>query len=458
METDGNYPVQFKNVIEKIIDTELNKRGITKYISALVKGVNDNGTVNVCIPPNLDSIISGLLNKTGETLSEGDSVELCAKNGSVNNSWVAIKHKTNNSGGGVLDYDNLINKPIIRIANNNELSPTIIYNLNEGIYSLSGYTKFFVQDADTTLFKTPTIMIITSNGEEKYAQIFYPNGNRVVSYRIDGAGYSRTDRGLPSGGTVNQVLVKKSDTDYDTEWADVNGQVLYDNSTGTNGTVTLSDSAVNYDYIDIFYRDNDNTYSSVRVNNPDGKLVDISTIERWGTTLYIKQKRIAISGNTITNGNTTEAQFTAAPKNTINTTANNIYITKVIGYHDTLKQVDTIPMSDMYYKPGDVYTITDRTYITVGGSLTASKGQVRFGVFLPKLLTNINSVTVSLAKLTIRNTSGSYIIDYKDVTSALSAAKSGDNTVYLSYGASGMSGTNNTPVSVEINALKLTFN
>ena len=100
METDGNYPAQFKNVIEKIIEAELNKRGITKYISALVKGVNDNGTVNVCIPPNLDSIISGLLNKTGETLSEGDSVELCAKNGSVNNSWVSIKHKTNNSGGG----------------------------------------------------------------------------------------------------------------------------------------------------------------------------------------------------------------------------------------------------------------------------------------------------------------------------------------------------------------------
>lgn len=271
-------------------------------------------------------------------------------------------------------------------------------------------------------------------------------------------GSSSGGQGVPSGGTTGQILTKKSNTDYDTEWADINGQVLYDNSTGTNGTVTLSDSAVNYDYIDIFYRDNDDTYSSVRVNKPNGKNADISTIERWGTTLYIKQKRITISGNKITNGNATEANFTTAPKIGINTTANNIYITKVIGYHDTPKQVDTIPMSDMYYKPGDVYTITDRTYITVGGSLTASKGQVRFGVFLPKLLTNINSVTVSLAKLTIRNTAGSYIIDYKDVTSALSAAKSGDNTVYLSYGAKSMSGTNNTPVSVEINALKLTFN
>ena len=271
-------------------------------------------------------------------------------------------------------------------------------------------------------------------------------------------GSSSGGQGVPTGGTTGQILTKKSNTDYDTEWADINGQVLYDNSDGSNAAITLNDSAVNYDYMDIFYRDNDNTYSSVRVYNPDRKLVDISTIERWDTTLYIKQKRIRISGNTITNGNTTEAQFTAAPKIKINTSANNIYITKVIGYHDTPKQVDTIPMSDMYYKPGDVYTITDRAYITVGGSLTASKGQVRFGVFLPKLLTNINSVTVSLAKLTIRNTSGSYIIDYKDVTSALSASKSGDNTVYLSYGAHNMSGTNNTPVSVEINALKLTFN
>lgn len=139
-------------------------------------------------------------------------------------------------------------------------------------------------------------------------------------------------QGVPTGGTTGQILTKKSDTDYDTEWADINGQVLYDNSTGTNGTVTLSDSAVNYDYMDIFYRDNDQTCSSVRVYNPDNKHVDISTISRWGNALYIKQKRITISGNKITNGNTTEVSFTTAPKIAISTSANNIYITRVIAY------------------------------------------------------------------------------------------------------------------------------
>lgn len=110
------------------------------------------------------------------------------------------------------------------------------------------------------------------------------------------------------------------------------------------------------------------------------------------------------------------------------------------------------------YQKGDTYTIKDRSYVTVGGSLTAGKGQIRFGIFVPKKLTNISKITVNSAKITVRNTSGSYILDYVDVTSNVSASKSGDNAIYLSYGSSNMSGINNTPVSVEIGALILTFN
>lgn len=110
------------------------------------------------------------------------------------------------------------------------------------------------------------------------------------------------------------------------------------------------------------------------------------------------------------------------------------------------------------YQKGDTYTIKDRSYVTVGGSLTAGKGQIRFGIFVPKKLTNISKITVNSAKITVRNTSGSYILDYVDVTNNVSASKSGDNAIYLSYGSNNMSGTNNTPVSVEIGALILTFN
>lgn len=99
-----------------------------------------------------------------------------------------------------------------------------------------------------------------------------------------------------------------------------------------NGAITLKRSSEEFKYIEIFYADNDETYSSVKVFEPNNKYVDLTTLARWGSTFYIKQKRILISGDKITNGNTTEVQFTATPKNTINTTANNINITKIIGY------------------------------------------------------------------------------------------------------------------------------
>lgn len=100
----------------------------------------------------------------------------------------------------------------------------------------------------------------------------------------------------------------------------------------TNGAITLERSSEEFKYIEIFYADNDETYSSVKVFEPNNKYVDLTTLARWGSTFYIKQKRILISGEKITNDNTTEAQFAAAPKITINTTANNINITKIIGY------------------------------------------------------------------------------------------------------------------------------
>lgn len=109
-----------------------------------------------------------------------------------------------------------------------------------------------------------------------------------------------------------------------------NKVVLFTGS--TNGAITLEKSVEEFKYIEIFYADNDETYSSVKVFEPNNKYVDLTTLARWGNTFYIKQKRILISGEKITNGNTTEAQFTAAPKITINTTANNINVTKIIGY------------------------------------------------------------------------------------------------------------------------------
>ena len=86
---------EFKGVIEDIVDARISKKGITKFVSAVVKTVNSNGSVDVYLPPDTEKIVSGVLNKTGERLSVGDSVELCTKNGKTSNAWVSVKHGTN---------------------------------------------------------------------------------------------------------------------------------------------------------------------------------------------------------------------------------------------------------------------------------------------------------------------------------------------------------------------------
>lgn len=102
----------------------------------------------------------------------------------------------------------------------------------------------------------------------------------------------------------------------------------------SNAAITLSETSKNFKCIEIIYKDNDGTYSSVKIYEPNGKYVDLTTLARWGNTFYVKQKRIIISDTKIENGNTTEIQFTATPKIIIKSDANNIYITKVIGYRE----------------------------------------------------------------------------------------------------------------------------
>lgn len=404
METEENYPAQFKDVIEKIIDAELNKRGIPKYISALVKGVNDNGTVNVCIPPNLDSIISGLLNKTGETLSEGDSVELCAKNGSVNNSWVAIKHKTNTQFAGVNTPNTFTHDQTFNGALN-------LFNYNKIYWKEPGYGDKFaiipqfggVDDenylaimasvggagTDPDLYGVATITAksghlwlkgdanisgsVKASGNVVANGFMWANGQRVPVFNgwCDDANNALYEGRYYTGyGCLNvpgsnqygfiRVHVSNGDTINHTDnwgwqefyntsgeiyiryivnnggwstWKEISTQTtLYDNASGTNASLTLSGSAANYEYIEIFFRDNDNNYNSVKVCNPNGKNVTlISQYNNGNNTAWFKIAIVTISGNSITFGNREEVKLINGSSPSISSSSN-IYITRVVGY------------------------------------------------------------------------------------------------------------------------------
>lgn len=103
MDFDVKQIAEFKKVIEDIIDARLKSYGITSFVAAIVTKVNDDGTVNVTIPPDNNRFVNNVLNKSNESLSTGDSVELCTKNGRLSNAWVAIKHGKSVSGGSLED-------------------------------------------------------------------------------------------------------------------------------------------------------------------------------------------------------------------------------------------------------------------------------------------------------------------------------------------------------------------
>lgn len=113
--------------------------------------------------------------------------------------------------------------------------------------------------------------------------------------------------------------------------------ILYNNTTGSNTSLTLSSSAANYKYLEIFFRSNDNVYNNTKVYDPNGKTVLLMGLRPTGTTtpstVYLKAEEFKINGTSIENGNYVEMSF--QPAGTFNISTNNVmYITKVIGVNE----------------------------------------------------------------------------------------------------------------------------
>ena len=110
---------------------------------------------------------------------------------------------------------------------------------------------------------------------------------------------------------------------------------LYSNTTGTTGTITLSETSANFAYIDIYYYKADCGSQSARVDLPNGKEVNLMLNQLNGGNQGVFQnlsKRVNISGTSIT-VNTSASGYGNMSHGTGNTNEleNNIYITRVDG-------------------------------------------------------------------------------------------------------------------------------
>ena len=111
----------------------------------------------------------------------------------------------------------------------------------------------------------------------------------------------------------------------------IEGVSLYSNTSGSAGTIQLSDSSANYDKFYIEFIDNDGTVSSKEVTSPNGKNVYLS-ITYPSSVSYKKDVIVAISGTSITPQTYSTITFRSGQSPTIDSSTNYIYITKVIGF------------------------------------------------------------------------------------------------------------------------------
>ena len=129
------------------------------------------------------------------------------------------------------------------------------------------------------------------------------------------------------------VLNANSNSTKDTYSCDyINGTVLYADTIGTTGEITLSDNVTNYSHIEILYADDQNLISSKKIMVINGMWTYLSITQyKYATGEVITRgKNIQLLNNKIKNGD-----YCAMVQTTSGNTLywnNNIKIIKVIGY------------------------------------------------------------------------------------------------------------------------------
>lgn len=111
---------------------------------------------------------------------------------------------------------------------------------------------------------------------------------------------------------------------------------------------------------------------------------------------------------------------------------------------------------ELFYKNGDTWVVPVGYSIIAGGHITSAKKEIAFSIYTPKSMKNINSVTVSNAKITVRQ-NGNYLVDDKIVN--LTLEKRTDNCLYARYTSSSeiSNATNNDTVAVAFGNGTFTF-
>lgn len=242
----------------------------------------------------------------------------------------------------VLVYDWTLPSAIIKLNRKSNYYSESILNVNANYASIGGKNevtiKYRIKKVANSTFSTYTT--IQNNADANFTADNEFEWNVQVNI-ADKLGNTTYNLILPKGIPIAYFDTKKysfgvncfpkHDKSLEVNGVCISGKVLYNSASGTAGTVTLSDSVENYNYIEIFYRSSgDNACGSVKVFRPNGKLVHLGAIHYIADYDYAKFALVNVSGSMITfNQN---YQIILKNNGSSYSAENAIYITRVVGY------------------------------------------------------------------------------------------------------------------------------
>jgi hypothetical protein len=242
----------------------------------------------------------------------------------------------------VLVYDWTLPSAIIKLNRKSNYYSESILNVNANYSSIGGKNevtiKYRTKKVANITYSTYTTIQNNADANFTADNEYEWNVQVEVSDRIGKTTYNLI---LPKGIPVTYVDIKKysfgmncfpkHDKSLEVNGVCISGNVLYNSANGTAGTVTLSDSAENYTYLEIFYRSSgDNACGSVKVFSPNGKLVHLGTIHYIADYDYAKFALVSVSGSMITFSQ--NYKITLKNNGSEYSAENAIFITRVVGY------------------------------------------------------------------------------------------------------------------------------
>lgn len=343
--SNPTFNVEYEDSNSKTVAITENNQYIIRNNSTLKISVNNAQALNSATLKSITAVING--NAYTGTLNGSTGVVNVGAVNISSDAKVTVKLTDSRGNEGireitVLVYDWNLPSAIIKLNRKNNYYSDSILNVNANYASIGGkntvtirYRTKKVSDSSYGSYAT-----IQNNVDANFTcdNKYEWNVQIEVSDRIGKTTYNLI---LPKGIPITYTDILKNsfgvncfpkfDNSLEVNGVCISGQVLYNSASGTAGTVTLSDSAENYTYLEIFYRSSgDNACGSVKVFSPNGKLVHLGTIHYITDYDYAKFALVSVSGSMITFSQ--NYQIILKNNGSTYSAENAIFITRVVGY------------------------------------------------------------------------------------------------------------------------------